>query len=329
MSVTPVDVGGFIAEYFGTAYLTQLIHQSFENALARRDLQNAISEKCGSAGASNAAELEKQVLQPNPMSPSRYLRLPTSFSNLFRPSQWTRLPTSDAVLIRFPWWRQFPILPAVRNPYLLFQAGMYSWGDKLDQNQEGGGKWAAIALGASFFVADANRGFRMLNFTPFSRVPSIRIDNPNFDRAERYSQRFHYITYDEHLRRVSANIQCNEAPPPEGGLPEPISEEAPAPVLASEPAAGTEPIAQPEANADIPQAGDLDPTNMRRNLARRTLSVYRRESLYNPLKGSMFDQGLQHYYSSPFIITPVQMPLSFPTFSFSIFSGIRPVVFAP
>ena len=327
MSVTPVDVGGYIAEYLGTAYLTQLIHQSFENTLARGDLQKAISEKCGSAGASNTADLEKQILQPNPMSPSGFYRFPTSFSTLFRPSQWTRLPTSDFISIRFPWLNQFRMLPILRNPYLLFQAGMYSWGSKLEQNQEGGGKWAAIALGASVFIADAGRGFRFLNFAPFSRVPSIRVDNPNFDRTQRHSPRFNYITYEEHLRRVSTHIQCNQPPPPEGGLPEPISQEAPMPEPT--PALESNPVAQPEANGEALPAGDIDPTNMRRNLARRTLSVYGGGSTYNPFKGSLFEQGLQSYYSAPLIITPVQMPLSFPTFSLSIFSGIRPLVFAP
>lgn len=314
MGTTIVEVLQGTVEYISTAYLTQVAHQAIENSLARGDLRKAIQEKCGSAGAANTADLEKQILQPNPMSPSHVFRIPgTNF----------RFPTSDLGVVRFPWLRQWPIFPVVRNPYMLFTAGMYEWGERLDANQEGGGKWAAMGLLGSFFLADAQRGFRILDFAPFNRVPSIRIENPNFRLGERFSQRFNHIHYSDHLRGVTANIQCNEPPPPEGGLPEPdpVREKV-----------DTDPMLEmaPEPEGVIITADDAvaipGKPNGGQSLARQSLRIYGGAQPHSQLAGPLFGQGIQTFYSSPIIVMPLQAPLTLPTFSAPAWSALRPIL---
>lgn len=312
MGTTPVEIFGNAVEYIATAYLTQVAHQAIENSLARGDLRSAIQSKCGASGAANTADLERQILQPNPMSPSHVFRIPgTNF----------RFPTSDLGVVRFPWLRQRPIFPVIRNPYMLFTAGMYEWGERLDANQEGGGKWAAMGLLGSFFLADAQRGFRILNFAPFNRVPSIRVDNPNFQLGQRFSQRFNYIHYSDHLRTVQENIQCNEPPPPDEGLAatEPLHENAdtsPVPEVAPPEVEG-EAVA---AASDDKLPGKLD----LQNLARNSLKVY--GGAQPLLSENIFGHGIQAFYSNPMIVTPLQAPLTLPSFSVSAWSALRPIL---
>ena len=142
-----------IADYVGFAYLTQLAFQSGVNALARRDLQNAIASKCGAAGASNYAELEKELLSSNPLT----ARLPI----LGRFSPFNRIPVSAGSTVNIPQWRGGFISPKL---VLGTTAAVMAGGYLLDSDQ----KWPLSAI--AYFGGGA------LSKSPLPMFPGI--NNP-------------------------------------------------------------------------------------------------------------------------------------------------------
>jgi len=344
---------GYIAdglEYFGTAYLPQLAFQTLQNRWAREDLNKAIQGKCGAAGASNAAELEKQLLQSNPMSPSRFFRA----------------PTSDMGAIRLP-WRQIPIFWGPRNPFLLTWSAAHDLGSYLDEKERameiqdpvarqkaldaiGNGKlyWTGGLTAGALFLADSNRGFGML-----SRVPGLN----------RWSALGSNSPYQMLLKDVSGKIQCNGQEPPQGGLPDGQSQlaadpaAAPAAVDASD--AVTDPALSPVPASDGSQMSmdpDLSAASIQHqacgvdemvsrmptlpeglvaidgaSLASASLQMYQQGNAGLPA-GLQMQQGAQLYQGATMVVTPLSAPLTAPAISLPTLNfrpTFRPVVVAP
>lgn len=351
---------GYIAdglEYFGTAYLPQLAFQSIENALARGDLQKAIQGKCGAAGASNAADLEKQLLQSNPMSPSRFFRA----------------PTSDMGAIRLP-WRQIPIFWGPRNPFLLTWSAAHELGSHLDEKERameiqdpvarqkaldaiGNGKlyWTGGLTAGALFLADSNRGFGLL-----SRMPGLN----------RWSALGSNSPYQMLLKDVSGKIQCNGQEPPQGGTPDAqadASQLAADPAAAAAPADGavdaqdavTDPNLAPIPAPDGSQMSmdpDLSAASIQHqacgvdemvsrmpalpeglvaidgtSLASASLQMYQQGNTGFPASLQM-QRGAQLYQGAATVVAPLSAPLTAPPISLPTLNfrpTFRPVVVAP
>lgn len=284
---------GLATDYVGYAYLPQLIVRVAENALARGDLKKAIDAKCGSAGAANTPALEKELLNTDPMH-----RGPAG------------LPVSNMTSVRLPWrvpftqWRM-PIFAGPANPFLLTYSGVQA----IQHDHE---RWGGAMIGASFLLADYNRGFELLSRVPFLNRSSF-IGGTGDPKNLRYAEKLSYVTN---------NIQCNG-----GGGNATASE----PETAGAPAMSVEPSAAVEA---VPDSA-LIPVDSA-SLARSSLGMYGQGNSavpvhINPLsqgasvlmRGSLW--GVTPATTMSYTLTPVLKPIS--AFATSM---VRPIlVFEP
>lgn len=130
----------FTTDWLAFVTAPQVLTQWAANTLARRDIRNAIENKCGAAGASNQAELEKQLIGSS---------TPHAYRTRFFLSRF------------FPNWQGVPVFP--RNPYVLpFALGLYS-------DSENKAAWTLILYTGALIMSDAYRGFAGL-----SRVPLLQ-----------------------------------------------------------------------------------------------------------------------------------------------------------
>ncbi|GEM_PF-4728934 len=255
-----------LTDYFAYSYLPQLVFQAFENNRARADLKKAIAGKCGAAGAMNTSALEKDLLSTNPLRPFRW---------------WNRIPVSNHQTLRLPipftGWRM-PIFPGINNPFLLAYGGVQT-----TLNDHPG--WGSTMIGASFLLADANRGFGLI-----SRVPGLNA----WGRLGANSP------YQVQLRTVTEKIQCNG---PSGGEPEAVAEEKPAP--AAEPAA-----AAPAPTAFVATRNTLAAASLAYYQKRGPLRTNASTPAHSPMVSGLANTlGL---HSIPLASAPITLPASLP-----------------